>query len=78
LIAEILANALTRKQSEESLHQAFSEIEQLKEQLHEENVYLQEEIKLTHNFLAGKCPGVVQCDRTGGDQYPGFSTPTGR
>ncbi|MCI0660457.1 MAG: sigma 54-interacting transcriptional regulator, partial [Acidobacteria bacterium] len=50
LIAEIIANALTRKQSEESLHQAFSEIGQLKEQLEAENVYLQEEIKLSHNF----------------------------
>jgi formate hydrogenlyase transcriptional activator len=50
LIAEILANALTHKQSEVSLHQAFSEIEQLKEQLQEENVYLQEEIKLSRNF----------------------------
>ena len=50
LIAEILANALTRKQSEESLQRAFTEIGQLKEQLEAENIYLQEEIKLSHNF----------------------------
>jgi formate hydrogenlyase transcriptional activator len=50
LIAEIIASAISRKQSEESLRQAFSEIGLLKEQLEAENVYLQEEIKLSHNF----------------------------
>jgi PAS domain S-box-containing protein len=39
-----------RKKAEEALKQAFHEIEQLKNRLQEENIYLQQEIKLTHNF----------------------------
>jgi PAS domain S-box-containing protein len=39
-----------RRKAEEALKQAFHEIEQLKNRLQEENVYLQQEIKLTHNF----------------------------
>ncbi len=50
LIGEIFANAIARKRSEESLKSSLSEIEQLKEQLQAENVYLHEEIKLAHNF----------------------------
>jgi PAS domain S-box-containing protein len=37
------------KQAEEALQQALSEVSQLKNQLHEENIYLREEIKLAHN-----------------------------
>ena len=50
LIAEILANAMVRKQAEISLRRSYSEIEQLKNQLEAETAYLQEEIKLEHNF----------------------------
>jgi chemotaxis protein methyltransferase CheR len=39
-----------RKQSEEALQKALEEVSQLKNQLQEENIYLQEEIKLVHNF----------------------------
>ena len=39
-----------RKHAEESLKKALSEVEQLKNQLQNENLYLQDEIKLTHNF----------------------------
>ncbi|UCE20542.1 MAG: sigma 54-interacting transcriptional regulator [Gemmatimonadota bacterium] len=39
-----------RKRSEESLKNALTEVEQLKNQLEKENLYLQDEIKLTHNF----------------------------
>jgi transcriptional regulator with GAF, ATPase, and Fis domain len=39
-----------RQQAEASLRQAFAEIAQLKEQLQAENIYLQEEIKLEHNY----------------------------
>jgi transcriptional regulator with PAS, ATPase and Fis domain/ABC-type uncharacterized transport system substrate-binding protein len=46
----ILRDITERNQSEQSLRQAFSEIEQLKEQLQAENLYLQEEIELQHNF----------------------------
>ena len=39
-----------RKQAEEQLRQVLAEVERLKNQLQAENVYLQEEIKLEHNF----------------------------
>jgi PAS domain S-box-containing protein len=39
-----------RKLAEEDLQQALTEVSQLKNQLEEENIYLQEEIKLEHNF----------------------------
>ncbi len=38
------------KRTESALHQALAELEQLKNQLEDENVYLQEEIRLEHNF----------------------------
>jgi len=41
-----------RRKADAALKQAFREIEQLKNRLQEENVYLQQEIKLTHNFEA--------------------------
>ena len=40
------------KQAEGALQKALSELEQLKNRLEEENIYLQEEIKLEHNFEA--------------------------
>jgi len=39
-----------RKQAENALKKALAEVESLKNQLHEENLYLRHEIKLTHNF----------------------------
>jgi len=39
-----------RKQAEDALHNALTEVRQLTERLEAENVYLQEEIKTTHNF----------------------------
>jgi transcriptional regulator with GAF, ATPase, and Fis domain len=50
LIGEIFANALIRKRYEESLNKAYIEIKQLKEQIKADYTYLQEEIKLEHNF----------------------------
>ncbi len=41
-----------RKQAEAELKQALEEVESLKNRLQEENIYLQQEIKLTHNFDA--------------------------
>jgi PAS domain S-box-containing protein len=49
-IAGIADDTSERKQAEQLLSQAFTHIEQLKEQLQAENVYLQEEIKLNHSF----------------------------
>ncbi len=39
-----------RKLAEENLKYALSEVERLKNRLQEENIYLQQEIQLTHNF----------------------------
>jgi chemotaxis protein methyltransferase CheR len=39
-----------RKRAEEGLRQSYTEIEQLKNQLEAESAYLQDEIKLEHNF----------------------------
>jgi formate hydrogenlyase transcriptional activator len=46
----ILRDITGRNRAEQSLRQAFAEIKELKEQLQAENLYLQEEIKLQHNF----------------------------
>jgi PAS domain S-box-containing protein len=40
----------SRKMAEAQLRGAYTEIEQLKDQLESESAYLQDEIKLTHNF----------------------------
>jgi chemotaxis protein methyltransferase CheR len=50
MLGEIFANTLTRKWADESLRKAFSEIKKLKKQIEAEWSYLQEEIKLEHNF----------------------------
>ena len=50
LLGEIFANALNRKRTELKLQKAFNEINRLKTQIENDNVYLREEIKLEHNF----------------------------
>jgi PAS domain S-box-containing protein len=45
-----LMDITERRQSEEKLRSALEEVSHLKNQLEEENVYLQEEIKLQYNF----------------------------
>ena len=46
LIAQVFANALERKRMEGQLREHMREIEELKERLERENIYLQEEVKL--------------------------------
>ena len=46
----VFRDITARKRSEEQLQRALAEVERLKQQLQAENVYLQEEIKLEHNF----------------------------
>jgi transcriptional regulator with GAF, ATPase, and Fis domain len=46
LVAQIFSNALARKQMEEQLKERLREIENLKQQTEQENIYLQEEVKL--------------------------------
>jgi formate hydrogenlyase transcriptional activator len=49
LVNEIFANALDRSKKEEKLKRAYSRIKNLQEQLEQENFYLRQEIKLSHN-----------------------------
>jgi len=60
LVAQVFANALSRKKSKEELLNAFSEIQQLKERLEAENIYLREDIKKVHNFdkIIGQSDGM--------------------
>ncbi len=46
LLAEVIINALIRKQVETELREAFSEIQSLKDQLQRENIYLNKEIEI--------------------------------
>ncbi|UJH66595.1 sigma 54-interacting transcriptional regulator [Allomuricauda sp. SCSIO 65647] len=50
LIGEIFANALMRKKNQEELAEAHRQLEVLKNQYKNESEYLQEEIKIEHNF----------------------------
>ncbi len=56
LLGEVFLNAKERKRAEERLQKAFSEIERLKQQLEQENLYLREEIRLEqeHKGIVGK------------------------
>ena len=46
LIAQVFANALARKRADEEIRKHLKEIENLKQRLEKENIYLQEEVKL--------------------------------
>ncbi len=50
LVGEIFGSALARSRSEAKLRSALTTIEQLKDRLQKENLYLQQEVKVTHNF----------------------------
>jgi formate hydrogenlyase transcriptional activator len=56
LATEVFANAMQRKQMEEQLRGNLSEIENLKQRLEKENIYLQEEVKLLveHSEIVGQ------------------------
>jgi len=49
LVSEIFANALDRKQKEQILQNAFSEIKRLEQRLQQENIYLRNEIEIKHS-----------------------------
>jgi len=46
----VIRDITERKRSEQALRNALAEVEKLKNRLQAENIYLQDEIKLTHNF----------------------------
>jgi formate hydrogenlyase transcriptional activator len=56
LVTEVFVNAMQRKQMEERLRENLIEIESLKQRLENENIYLQEEIKLLgeHTEIVGQ------------------------
>lgn len=60
LVSQVFANAIARKRHEENLEHAYSEIKKLKEKLENENLYLQEEIKLSdqHHEVIGQSEGL--------------------
>jgi PAS domain S-box-containing protein len=49
MAAQIFANALSRARAERELNEAYQEIEELKQKLEKENVYLREEVKLEYH-----------------------------
>ncbi len=59
---ELQEEVLVRKQAEEDLRRALDEVEALKDRLHAENAYLQEEIKTQHNFeeILGQSPALLE------------------
>jgi transcriptional regulator with GAF, ATPase, and Fis domain len=48
LVASLFESTLARKRSEERLHHALAEVRRLQEQLQQEKVYLQQEVKTLH------------------------------
>ena len=53
---------LQRLKAEQGLRQALAQVEQLKNRLHAENIYLQEEIRREHNFeeIVGNSPALLE------------------
>lgn len=49
-VLSIIRDITERREAEESLKKALDEVERLKDQLHHENIYLQEEIRVASNF----------------------------
>src|SRR5262249_48267863 len=49
-ILAIVRDITARKNAEASLQNALAEVQRLKNQLHEENIYLQEEYRVASNF----------------------------
>ena len=58
-VADIFANALSRKWADEELQKAIGQIRALKDRLERENVYLQEEIRLDHSHAEVVGSGAV-------------------
>jgi len=49
-VLAIVRDITERREAEESLKKALAEVQHLKDQLHQENIYLQEEIRVASNF----------------------------
>ncbi|TEU05225.1 MAG: GAF domain-containing protein, partial [Candidatus Aminicenantes bacterium] len=62
LVSEVFGNALDRKQKEQKLGNAFSEIKKLKDRLEQENIYLREEIRMSqgHEKILGQSDAILK------------------
>ncbi len=60
-VIALISDITQRKQMEEVLRKALAEVEELKNRLQAENVYLQEEIRREHNFveMVGSSPALL-------------------
>ena len=60
LLAQVFSNALARKKMEEQLKERLREIKNLKQRLEQENIYLQEEVKLLteHSGILGQSTAI--------------------
>jgi formate hydrogenlyase transcriptional activator len=60
LLAEIVANALSRQAADAALRQALEQVRQLKSQLEQENAYLRQEVQEFHSHrrLTGRSPAL--------------------
>ena len=63
VIAEIFANFVMRLRSRRALDDALSSLQRATQRLEAENIYLREEIELTHGFddFVGQSRGVMRC-----------------
>ena len=62
MMGEVIANALVRTRSKEELKSAFKKVEDLKDRLQQENIYLREEVYLRHQHeeIIGKSEPVIE------------------
>jgi len=62
LVADLFANTLARKRSEEGLRRALDELQRLKDQLEQEKGYLQQEVEALHGHggVIGNSPALRQ------------------
>jgi transcriptional regulator with GAF, ATPase, and Fis domain len=60
LVAQVFANALARKRAEEQLKKHVGEIEELKQRLERENIFLREEVRLLveHTNIVGQSAAI--------------------
>jgi chemotaxis protein methyltransferase CheR len=63
VIAEILANFIMRLKSRRALDEAMASLQEATQRLEAENIYLREEIELTHGFddFVGQSQSVMRC-----------------
>lgn len=76
VLSDLFANYVHRLKSRRALDDALNSLQRATDRLEAENVYLREEIELTHGFdeIIGQSEGVLHCLRLVG-QVAGTSTP---